>query len=125
MTNQLSTNEKLEKYGHHFELLELVEEDTGVEEEIVDRLDQISLEITAQLGKANLSVSDVLNLSEKSEDIELNELEPEERKKYVVELDKAIGEPITLLINDRPVAIGEVISQEHDNYRIRIVSITK
>jgi len=121
MNNQVSTNEKRIT---RFQFPPLVEEDTGVVGRKIEELMHVSLEITAQLGKTTLNISEVLNLDERSEEIDLNDLGSEERKKYLIELDRQVGEPITLLINGRPFATGEVISsQEGDNYRIRIVSV--
>lgn len=127
MNNQLSISEEQKEYTR-FQFPKLLEEDTdAVGEENRRELMHVSLEVVAQLGKVVLYLSDILALSEKPEELDLNELaflDPKERKKYLIELDKDIGVPINLLINGEPFATGEIIfSQEGDEYKIRIVSI--
>jgi len=124
MDNQLSINEEQDECTR-FQFPALVEDSNiEVDKDVKTELMYVSLEISVQLGKTNLRISDILNLSEKPEEIDLNDLDLEERKKYLIELDKGVGEPINLLINGHPFATGEVISsQKGDNYRIRIVSI--
>lgn len=66
----------------------------------------IPLNISVELGRTNLILQDVLDLAPGS----------------VVELDKAAGEPVDVLVNGRLVARGEVVVIE-DNFGIRITEI--
>jgi flagellar motor switch protein FliN/FliY len=66
----------------------------------------IPLNISVELGRASLLLQDVLDLAPGS----------------VVELDKAAGEPVDVLVNGRLVARGEVVVIE-DNFGIRITEI--
>lgn len=124
MNNQLSISEEQKEYTR-FQFPKLLEEDTEtVGEGSIKELMHVSLEIVAQLGKTVLYLSDILALSEKPEEVNLNDLDPKERKKYLIVLDKDIGVPINLLINGYPFATGEIIfSQEGDEYKIRIISV--
>lgn len=53
----------------------------------------VPIKLTAILGRTKLPIAEVLRLTEGS----------------VLELEKAIGEPVDLLVNDRLVARGEVV----------------
>lgn len=66
----------------------------------------ISLPITVELGRSRMLVRDILNLAPGS----------------VIELDKLAGEPVDLLVNDKPVAKGEVVVIE-ENFGVRLTSI--
>ena len=55
-----------------------------------------TLELVAVLGKANMQVSDMLNLA----------------KGTVIELDRKVGEAIDIYVNNRLVARGEVVVVE-------------
>jgi flagellar motor switch protein FliN/FliY len=66
----------------------------------------IPLEISVELGRVRMFVKDVLDLGTGS----------------IVELDKAAGEPVDVLVNGRLVAKGEVVVIE-DNFGVRITEI--
>lgn len=66
----------------------------------------IPLEISVELGRVKMVVRDVLELGAGS----------------IVEIDKAAGEPVDVLVNGRPVARGEVVVIE-DNFGVRITEI--
>lgn len=66
----------------------------------------IPLEISVELGRVKMVVRDVLDLGAGS----------------IVEIDKAAGEPVDVLVNGRPVARGEVVVIE-DNFGVRITEI--
>ena len=72
----------------------------------IDLLGDVDLEVTAQLGRAEMLVEDVLKLSGGS----------------VVELDKLAGDPVDVLVNGRLVARGEVLVL-NDNFCIRVSEI--
>jgi len=68
----------------------------------------IPLEISVELGRVKMQVKDVLELGSGS----------------IVEIDKAAGEPVDVLVNGRMVARGEVVVIE-DNFGVRITEILK
>ena len=72
----------------------------------IDLLGDVDLEVTVQLGRAEMLVEDVLKLSGGS----------------VVELDKLAGDPVDVLVNGRLVARGEVLVL-NDNFCIRVSEI--
>ncbi len=67
--------------------------DRTIEEHDLDPVLDVPIKLTAILGRTKLPISEVLRLAEGS----------------VLELEKAIGEPVELLVNDRLVARGEVV----------------
>ncbi len=66
----------------------------------------IPLEISVELGRMKMQVRDVVDLGAGS----------------IVEIDKAAGEPVDVLVNGRLVAKGEVVVIE-DNFGVRITEI--
>jgi len=63
-----------------------------ISEADLDPVLDVPITLTAILGRTQLAIAEVLRLNEGS----------------IVELDKAIGEPIDIYINDKIVARGEV-----------------
>lgn len=76
-------------------------EDTGLE-----LLLDIPLEISVELGRVKMMVKEVVELGTGS----------------IVEIDKAAGEPVDVMVNGRLVAKGEVVVIE-DNFGVRITEI--
>lgn len=74
--------------------------------ENVNMLLDVDLDLAIELGRTNLSIKRVLELAPGS----------------IVELDRLAGEPVDLLVNNRPVAKGEVVVVD-ENFGIRIVSL--
>jgi len=72
----------------------------------LDLLLNVSLQVTAELGKAKMSVRDILKLGTGS----------------VVELDRLAGGPVDLLVNNKLVARGEVVAID-DNFGVRITEL--
>ena len=68
-------------------------EHSPITEGDLDPVLDVPIKLTAILGRTKLPISEVLKLAEGS----------------VLELEKAIGEPVELLVNDRLVARGEVV----------------
>lgn len=66
----------------------------------------IPLEISVELGRVKMVVRDILELGTGS----------------IVEIDKAAGEPVDVMVNGRLVARGEVVVIE-DNFGVRITEI--
>jgi flagellar motor switch protein FliN len=54
----------------------------------------VPLRLTVELGSATMSVAEILKLGTGS----------------IVELDRAVGHPVDLLANDRPIARGEIVA---------------
>lgn len=74
----------------------------------LDVLMNVPLQVTAELGKAKMSVAEVLKLGSGA----------------IVELDRLAGGPIDLLVNDKLVARGEVVAVD-DNFGVRITELVQ
>ena len=72
----------------------------------LDILMDIPLDISVELGRTRLVVKEVVDLGVGS----------------IVEIDKAAGEPVDIMVNGRLVARGEVVVIE-DNFGVRITEI--
>jgi len=72
----------------------------------IDMLMDVDLEVKIELGRTDMPIEDVLKL----------------KKGSVVELDKLAGDPVDILVNDRPVARGEVLVV-NDNFCVRVTEI--
>jgi flagellar motor switch protein FliN/FliY len=72
----------------------------------IDLLHDVEMDISAELGRARMSVRELLSLSPGT----------------VVELDRAAGSPADLLVNGRLIARGEVVVID-ENFGIRITEI--
>jgi len=72
----------------------------------IDLLLDIPLNITVELGQTKKTIKDILDLSPGS----------------VIELDKLAGEPVDVLVNNRPIAKGEVVVID-ENFGVRITEI--
>ena len=94
-------------------------------EDNIWKLQRVKTDITVELGCSRMSVADMLRLQPtNSTDLNDPNLSQQERKKYVLRLERQIGEPVDLLINGRVFAKGEVVSTDNgDNYAVRVISI--
>jgi flagellar motor switch protein FliN/FliY len=72
----------------------------------LDLLMNVSLAVTAELGRCTMRVSDVLKIGKGS----------------IVELDRLAGSPIDVLVNDRLVARGEVVAVD-DRFGVRVTEV--
>jgi flagellar motor switch protein FliN/FliY len=72
----------------------------------IDLLMNVSLAVSAELGRCTMRVSDVLKIAKGS----------------IVELDRIAGAPIDVLVNDRLVARGEVVASG-ERYGVRITEV--
>lgn len=72
----------------------------------LDLLLDIPLKVTVELGKATRTVKDILDLSPGS----------------IIELDKLAGEHVDILINNKPIAKGEVVVID-ENFGVRVTEI--
>lgn len=66
----------------------------------------VSMRVTVELGRASLTVEDVLGLGPGS----------------VVELNKLAGEPVDVMVNDQLIAHGEVVVVD-ENFGVRVTEI--
>jgi flagellar motor switch protein FliN/FliY len=72
----------------------------------LDMLMDISLDLTIELGRTELSIRRILEMGPGA----------------IVEMDRFAGEPVDLLINNKVVARGEVVVVD-ENFGIRVVSL--
>ncbi len=72
----------------------------------LDILLDVPLEVTVELGRAKMTIQDLLALAPGS----------------VIELDKVAGEPLDIVVNDRLIARGEAVVV-NDKFGIRITDI--
>ena len=78
----------------------------GSENQNLEMLLDIKLELTVELGRCELPIKKILELTRDS----------------IIELDKIAGEPVSLFANGKHIANGEVVVIE-DNFGLRITSI--
>lgn len=74
----------------------------------LDLILDISMPVTVELGRTRMLIRDILALGPGS----------------IVELDKLAGEPVDLLVNDRPIAKGEVVVID-ENFGVRLTQISQ
>ena len=79
---------------------------SGEKNQNLDILMDVNLELTAELGRSELPIKKVLELTRGS----------------IVQLNKAAGEPVAIYANGKHIADGEVVVIE-DNFGIRITNI--
>jgi flagellar motor switch protein FliN/FliY len=72
----------------------------------IDLLLDVSLPVAIELGRTQMTISDILELGSGS----------------IVELDKLAGEPVDILVNSKPLAKGEVVVLD-ENFGVRITSL--
>ncbi len=83
--------------------------DENAEQRSTRRLDlllDVPLDLTVELGRARMSIQDLLALGPGS----------------VIELDKVSGEPLDILVNNRLIARGEAVVV-NDKFGVRITDI--
>lgn len=85
----------------------------GGEPQITDRqagnislLLDVKLPVAIELGRTRMSINEILELGSGS----------------IVELDKLAGEPVDILVNNKPLAKGEVVVLD-ENFGVRITSL--
>ncbi len=72
----------------------------------IDLLLDVELPIAVSFGECEMPLKDVLKLAAGS----------------VIELDKSVNDPVTLIVNQKPIAKGEVVMVD-GNYGIRITEV--
>lgn len=80
--------------------------DTGVSASGIDMLMDVVLDVSIELGRTTMSIKDILALGVGS----------------VIELDKMVGDPVDILVNNKLIAKGEVVVVD-ENFGVRITSI--
>lgn len=76
------------------------------EAENLGLLMQVPLHLTVELGACTMPVAEILKLGPGS----------------VIELDRAANAPVELLVNNQPIARGEVVAVE-DSFGLRITEL--
>lgn len=74
--------------------------------ENIGLLMHVPLRLTVELGACRMPVAEVLKLGTGS----------------IVELDRAVSHPVDLLVNDRPIARGEIVAVE-ESFGLRITEL--
>ena len=74
----------------------------------IDLLAGLQMNVSVELGRTELTVSEVLGLGPGS----------------VIELDRLAGEPVDILVNDRLIARGEVVVVD-ENFGVRVVEVIR
>ena len=81
-------------------------EERGAEQVDVGMLLDVPLTIAVELGRARLTIRDLLELGQGS----------------ILELDRHAGEPVDVLVNGKPLARGEVVVIDED-FGIRVTEV--
>ena len=81
----------------------------GLEGHNINSLLNVSLNVQVVLGQARMSISQLLSLARGS----------------VIEIDRKIGEPLDVMINDRLVARGDLVKVGEDGIGITLTEIVK
>lgn len=105
---ELATAALPEANPHHTaEFSPLVTEQPGpVADRSLDMLHDVEMQVTVELGRTRMAVRDLLSLAPGA----------------VVELDRAAGSPVDVLVNGKLIARGEVVVVD-DDFGIRISEI--
>ena len=85
---------------------DLQPKDEQYKEENIDRLMDVSLNVSVELGRKLMMIKDILTLG----------------PGHIVELDRLAGEPVDLLINGKKIAKGEVVVID-ENFGVRITDL--
>ena len=72
----------------------------------LNMLMDIPLKVTVELGRTKRTVKEILGVSQGS----------------IIELDKLAGEPVDILVNDKLIAVGEVVVID-ENFGVRVTDI--
>lgn len=72
----------------------------------LDLILDVPLKVTVELGRTRMPINELMKLSQGS----------------VIELSKMAGEPLEVLVNNKPIARGEVVVVK-DKFGVRLVEI--
>ncbi len=86
----------------------LPEPEAPAQRSSIDLLAGLQMNVSVELGRTELTVSEVLGLGPGS----------------VIELDRLAGEPVDILVNDRLIARGEVVVVD-ENFGVRVVEVVR
>lgn len=86
----------------------LPEQESSSRRSGIDLLAGLQMNVSVELGRTELTVSEVLGLGPGS----------------VIELDRLAGEPVDILVNDRLIARGEVVVVD-ENFGVRVVEVLR
>ena len=75
----------------------------------IDAMLNVSLQVQIILGRSRMPISHLLKLSRGS----------------IIELDKKIGDPVEVMINDRLVARGDLVKMDGDKLGVTLTEIVK
>ena len=75
----------------------------------IDAMLNVGLNVQVVLGKTRMPISALLKLSRGS----------------IIELDKRIGEPVDIVINDRLVARGDLVKLDEERVGVSLIEIVK
>ncbi|MDK3016699.1 flagellar motor switch protein FliN [Pseudodonghicola flavimaris] len=75
----------------------------------IDALLNVRLDVRVVLGRSRMPISDLLELSKGS----------------VIELDRKVGDPVDIMINDRLVARGDLVKVQGDRIGVALREIVK
>jgi len=78
----------------------------GPSEEGFELLLDVPLRVSVELGRTRMLLQELLELGQGS----------------IVDLERLAGEPVDILVNGRPIALGEIVVL-NDRYAVRVVSI--
>lgn len=94
--------------AHRARFAPIPETDHSMGRSPIDLLAGLQMNVSVELGRTELTVSEVLGLGPGS----------------VIELDRLAGEPVDILVNDRLIARGEVVVVD-ENFGIRVVEVVR
>ncbi|WP_370285362.1 FliM/FliN family flagellar motor switch protein [Pseudooceanicola nanhaiensis] len=75
----------------------------------IDAMLNVGLNVQIVLGRTRMPIAQLLKLSRGS----------------IIELDKRIGQPVEVVINDRLVARGDLVKLEDDRIGVSLIEIVK
>jgi len=75
----------------------------------IDAMLNVGLNVQIVLGQTRMPIAQLLKLSRGS----------------IIELDKSIGQPVEVVINDRLVARGDLVKREDDRLGVSLIEIVK
>jgi flagellar motor switch protein FliN len=82
------------------------EASAGSENWNIEMLLDVELPVSVSFGNSEMPLKDVLKLGTGS----------------VIELDKSVNDPVTIIVNHKPIARGEVVMVD-GNYGVRILEV--
>lgn len=72
----------------------------------IELLLDVELPVSVSFGNSEMTLKDVLKLCQGS----------------VIELDKSVNDPVTIIVNQKPIAKGEVVMVD-GNYGVRVLEV--